>query len=71
MARADGQCGDTPCEPVCGFGLTWASTCDALTGGYSCPDSPGVCEYNDMGTYTATPAGKSSAAGLFLPVSPL
>jgi len=44
---ADCQCGVLPYDPVCGLGLTWDSTCDALCGGYSCY-TQGVCIYNDQ-----------------------
>lgn len=62
-ALADCQCGNIAYSPVCSFGLTWTSTCDALCGGYSCPLTPGVCQYNDKGSYLTTTGGTSSAAG--------
>lgn len=52
------QCG-TGYSPVCSFGLTFSTTCDALCGGYSCPMDKGVCRYNPKGSFLKTPAAKN------------
>ena len=62
IAPGDCQCGDSPFDPVCAFGLTWTDKCDADCGGYSCPQSLGVCTYNANGTFEATP-GAAPAGG--------
>jgi len=40
--------GDCKCgkgyNPVCSFGLTFSTPCDAACGGYTCPMTPGVCK---------------------------
>mmetsp|Transcript_6836 Transcript_6836/g.19716 ORF Transcript_6836/g.19716 Transcript_6836/m.19716 type:complete len:804 (+) Transcript_6836:5446-7857(+) len=63
IVSGDCQCGDAPFEPVCAFGLTWTDKCDADCGGYSCPQTPGVCTYNANGTFEATP-GDAPAGGV-------
>ena len=44
ITHADCQCG-SDVGFVCAFGLTFQSKCDADCGGYSCPQTPGVCAY--------------------------
>lgn len=60
----DCQCGGSSYDPVCAFGLTWSNKCDADCGGYSCPQTPGVCFYNSNGTFEASPGGVSALAGV-------
>ena len=59
------MCGDSEYDPVCAFGLTWKNKCDADCGGYSCPQTAGVCFYNPNGTFIATGPAKSAAGGRF------
>jgi hypothetical protein len=56
-------CGDSAYDPVCAFGLTWKNKCDADCGGYSCPQTAGVCFYNPNGTFLATGPASSAAGG--------
>jgi len=50
---------------VCAFGLTWQSTCDADCGGYTCPQTPGVCQYkaNSASGQLVTPQGRAKPGG--------
>ena len=50
---------------MCAFGLTWQSTCDADCGGYTCPQTPGVCQYkaNSASGQLVTPQGRAKPGG--------
>jgi hypothetical protein len=71
LIRSNGPCaycnikvGDCNCgrgyNPVCSFGLTFSTPCDAACGGYTCPMDPGVCRYNPNGSRTKSPAPKNT-----------
>ena len=51
---------------VCAFGLTWQSTCDANCGGYTCPQTPGVCHYKSNSAFAqlVTPQGRAKPGGV-------
>lgn len=51
------NCGNAGYSPKCSFGLTWSNTCDANCGGYSCPMTNGVCQYNPQGSFIKTTGG--------------
>lgn len=62
--NADCICGSS-FNFVCAFGLTWQSTCDADCGGYTCPQTPGVCQYkaNSASGQLVTPQGRAKPGG--------
>ena len=65
VCTADCICG-SDFNFVCAFGLTWQSTCDASCGGYTCPQTAGVCHYkaNTASGQIVTPQGRAKPGGV-------
>lgn len=64
VLHADCQCG-SEVGFVCAFGLTFQSKCDADCGGYTCPQTPGVCAYraDTSSGQLVTPRARSAPGG--------